>query len=153
MGGGGGVVVAVVVVRECIAPATRTQTLSSLLPSCSLTVAYLLLASGHACLLHSPVTLYSFRQKVLSRVLQRGKWFLHYRPLPARYLYTCQTVLRRHTYFALNEQKEFLIIPHTTYTYNASKQHCSISLTAPALTSSLCIVPHGVRTIKSRHKG
>lgn len=32
-------------------------------PSCSLTVAYLELASGHACLEQKPVKLYSFLQK------------------------------------------------------------------------------------------
>lgn len=47
------------------------------LPSCSLTVAYLLLARGHACFEHSPVTLNSFRQKVCVFVLRNCDHVTH----------------------------------------------------------------------------
>lgn len=44
-------------------------------PSFSLTVAYLEFANGQLCLLHSPVTLYSFRQKFWVAVLKCTKSF------------------------------------------------------------------------------
>ena len=43
------------------------------LPSFSLTVAYRLFANGQACLLHSPVTLFSFLQNFWVVVLQNNK--------------------------------------------------------------------------------
>lgn len=51
---------------------TSPALLQVCLPSCSLTVAYLLLARGHDCRLHCPVTLYSLRQKDCVRVLAQN---------------------------------------------------------------------------------
>ena len=49
----------------------RREGSSKVLPSFSLTVAYLLFARGQDCLLHRPVTLYSLRQKVWVAVLKK----------------------------------------------------------------------------------
>ena len=89
-------------------------------------VAYRLLAKGHACLQHSPVTLNSFRQNVCVFVLQTHCTCYHI---------TMESLLG---YLALKEQNPFFMTPHITWDWPEEK--LPKSLFNPAqLTSSLCI--------------
>lgn len=59
------------ITERCVAPIYHFFTNIIYLPSFSRTVAYLLFASGHAFLLHIPMTLFSFRQNMPDFVLER----------------------------------------------------------------------------------
>lgn len=81
------------------------------MPSISFTVAYRLFAKGQETRLQSPVTLYSFLQKAFSRcaiLFQLKKQILLEKKLKK---------LNNIDYFALKEQKLFLIIDQITSSF------------------------------------